>query len=71
MFKIISDNEMCLLIKYIKSFIWCRGLKRGGRESVTCAECSCVLGSGITDLSKKPNKGKVSVSKTGQNFEDP
>jgi len=62
---------MCLLMKYIKSVIWSRGLKLGGRESVPCGECSCVIGSGITDLSKKTNKGKVSVSKPGQNFRDP
>ena len=62
---------MCLLIKYIKSVILSRGLKRGGRESVPCREGSCVIGSGITEHSKKPNKGKVSVSKPGQNFRDP
>ena len=59
-FQIISDNEMCLLIKYIKSVIWSRGLKRRGRESVPCGECSCVIGSGITDLSKNLTKLKYS-----------
>jgi len=49
---------MCLLIKKIKSVIWSRGHKGGGRESVPCGECSCDIGTGITDLSKNLTKVK-------------